>query len=174
MKAIKTQLDLEKMIDELSLEMDETSDYALIQKGFDTEEDAINIVFDKYNLNHIKRLLAKSGYYQQSQDFLIGKNNDNWELISIKDVIYIEGLNNDTYIHVNEGEYKVKQKLYELELQLKSKLFVRVSKSYIVSVHHIKRIKPHFNGKLILHMRDHTKIEVTRHYVTDFRTVLGM
>jgi two-component system LytT family response regulator len=174
MKIIKTKVDISKLKESLLLSHDDDSNYCLIENGMTGEKDLINIYFDPNDITKARNLLIESGYYATNSDHILGKNENEFILIQLREVIYIEGLNNDTYIHTNGNEYTTKQKLYELEQLLYSKKFIRVSKSYIVSVNHIIRIKPTFNGKLILKLKNNIELEVSRHYIGAFRKYLGM
>ena len=73
-----------------------------------------------------------------------------------------------------QKEFIIKEKLYELELKLQDRLFARISKSYIISIYQIEKIKPTFNGKLNLILSSREQLEVSRHYIADFRKILGM
>lgn len=174
MKIIRSQTATTTILSDLDLIIDNTSSFVLIEKGFETLANCINIIFEEYSIPLIKELLSKSGYYKTQKDHLIGKHDDDLELIRIDDIVYIEGINNDTFIHTINKEYSVKDKLYELESKLQDRLLVRISKSYIVSINHINKIKPTFNGKLLLILDNNISLEVSRHYITAFRQVLGM
>lgn len=174
MKIIRSKTDTKAIIKDLGLILDDKSSFALIESSMQCEDDCINIVFSEYNPTKIKELINKSGYYKTQKNHLVGKKDQDLELVSINDVVYIEGINNDTYAHTKDSEYLLKDKLYELEAKLQDKLFVRVSKSYIVSINHIKKIKPTFNGKLLLIIESNIQLEVSRHYISDFRKILGM
>lgn len=174
MKLIRSNVDQKQMEKELNIVIDDSSIFTLIEKGFDPVEDCINIIFSTYNPTNIKEMMNKSGYFKTQTEHIVGKTEQGLELISIKDIIYIEGINNDTYFHTKDKEYSIKDKLYELEIKLQDKLFVRISKSYIVSIAHINKIKPTFNGKLLLILNNNVQLEVSRHYLSDFRKVLGM
>ncbi len=174
MKIIKTNLDLETIKQYLAIEINESSHFALIEKGFEPVTNSINIVFDKENLSEARNLLMESGYYSSDTLHLVGKKNDEIHIVKLEDILYIEGINNDTYLHTMNEEYQIKQKLYELETLLFDKQFIRISKSYIVSIQKIKNIKPTFQGKLILKLENKTELEVTRHYLQGFRSYLGM
>lgn len=169
MRIIKSN-DNELLMKEYSLVLDPTSDYALIEKGFEPEVGLINIVFD--DVKGIKDMLNTSNYYK-SKNHLIGKKEDEQFLVQVEDIIYIEGINNDTYVYTTDDVYMVKDKLYELENTLFDKKFVRVSKSFIVSINYIDRIKPTFNGKLVLKLMNGQSLEVSRHYLKSFRKYLG-
>jgi DNA-binding LytR/AlgR family response regulator len=170
MKTIKTNNQSLKERYTNSLASD--SNYAIIEKGFDPIANAINIVFEEGNIDKLESLLDESGYYKE--DYLMGKKGDASSLIAIKDIFYIEGINNDTYLHDENNEYKLKKKLYTLEENLRSRLFIRISKSYIVNVNKISKIKPLLNGKLLLILENDIRLEVTRHYLPSFKTLLGM
>ena len=175
MNQIKTTLNKETLKKTLNLIIDESSSYVLIENGDIGINNKINIFFDPNDLTQTKNLLQNSGYYQSIKtDHLIGKINEDVHLIPLSKIIYIEGINNDTYATTHNNEYKIKDKLYELEIKLKNEKFVRISKSFIVSVNSITKIKPTFNGKLVLFMNNNTKLEVSRHFLQSFKTYLGM
>ncbi|HOI47653.1 MAG TPA: LytTR family DNA-binding domain-containing protein [Bacilli bacterium] len=175
MKKIITSVNQEDLIRELGLVMSENSSYVLIEEGQEAIPKAINIVFDPNEIEQTRELLVLAGYYKNIQrKHLIGRLNDDVHILTYDQIMYIEGIDNDTFVTTNKGEYRVKEKLYELENQLASFQFVRVSKSYIVSVMKIAKIKPTFQGKLILVMDNQQKLEVTRHYLPSFKQYLGL
>lgn len=174
MKIIKSKMDENIIINDLGLSLDNDSPYALIESGFASEDDCINIVFTSYNKVLVRDLLSKAGYFTKSNNHILGKQNDQMELIHLKDIAYFEGINNDTYIHTKDMEYSTKLKLYEIDEMYQNRLFIRISKSYIVSLHHISKIKPTFNGKLNLELHNGVQLEVSRHYIKKFRNLLGM
>jgi len=174
MRIVKTKNTKLNLIKELDLTIDSNSLFALIELGQEVEVDCINIVFGNDNIKNIKDLINKSGYYKTQKNHLIGKKDDEIHLIEMKDIVYIEGINNDTFVHTKKDEFIIKEKLYELELKLQDRLFARISKSYIISIYHIEKIKPTFNGKLNLILSSREQLEVSRHYIADFRKILGM
>lgn len=174
MKIIRTSKETDQVINDLNLIMNNDSFFVLVEDGFETVPGLINIVFKDYNTSLIRDLLMKAGYYSSNSNHILGKINDELELIKLKDIVYFEGVNNDTYVKTSTNEYITKLKLCEIEELYHTKLLVRISKSFIVSLHHIKKIKPTFNGKLILVLDNGDSLEVTRHYIKNFRNMLGM
>ena len=175
MRVIKTTQPISQIQEELDLTIHPNSSYALIENGAIGVENCINVYFDPTDLKSAKKRLIEAGYYQNDTiEHLVGKINDEMHVIPLQDVLYIEGINNDTYVHTLHESYLIKDKLYELEKSLTSKTFVRISKSYIVSLYKIEKIKPTFQGKLVLFLQGHTKLEVSRHYVPQFKQTLGM
>lgn len=175
MKELRTTMKKDIIIETLQLQMDPSSSYCLIENGQVGIENMINIYFDPNKLDLAKQLLKDSGYYDKEPvHHIIGKKDGDRHIIPLKDIIYIEGINNDTYIHTQTDMYDVQEKLYQLEERLPHKQFIRISKSYIVSLYRIKKIKTSFQGKLKLILVNGTTLDVTRHYVKAFKHVLGM
>lgn len=173
MKVIKTSNNIDDIKKKLKLVIDDKSNYSLIENGMKAVDNCINIYFDSNNLEKAYELIMQSGYYNNNSEYLLGKINDNIHMVEISKIIYIEGINNDTYIYTNNGHYLIKEKLYELEALLYDKKFVRIAKAYIVNIKHINHIKPTFNGKLIIKLSNNLALEVSRHYLQKFKKYLG-
>ncbi len=58
--------------------------------------------------------------------------------ILYKDILYIEGLSNYVIIHTGKKQYVVYLRLIDLQNTLPKNKFVRIHKSYIVSLSHVK------------------------------------
>lgn len=175
MKQLITNKNQSEIIKLLDLELDPNSSYVLVENGLNPLENCINIFFDPKDLNNVKSLLHEANYYRnRNRNHIVGRLDEDVHLVLLRDVIYIEGINNDTYAHTAKREFSIKEKLYELEPQLIDKKFIRISKSYIVSIHKVEKIKPQINGKLLLFMSNNVKLEVSRHYLPSFKKLLGM
>lgn len=95
-------------------------------------------------------------------------------LIKYTDVMYFEAVNKITYSETVNGQYVVKEKLYELEEKLNIHSFLRVSKSHIVNIDFIDKIIPWIGSKYILEMKNSAQIDVTRSYYQSFKKRLGI
>ncbi len=95
-------------------------------------------------------------------------------LIKYADVMYFEAVNKITYSEAINGQYVVKEKLYELEEKLNIHSFLRVSKSHIVNIDFIDKIIPWIGSKYILEMKNSAQIDVTRSYYQSFKKRLGI
>ncbi|WP_340114206.1 LytR/AlgR family response regulator transcription factor [Maribellus mangrovi] len=63
--------------------------------------------------------------------------------VNIDDIIYIEGLGNYATIHTNNEKIVTYKSLGDVLDLLPAKLFVRIHKSYIVAIQHIKSYEVH-------------------------------
>ena len=71
-------------------------------------------------------------------------------------------------------KYRIKDKLYQLEEELAAEGFIRINKSEIVNILHIREIVPWFNGRLLLKLDNKREVEVSRSYAGNFKDFLGL
>jgi len=94
--------------------------------------------------------------------------------LAIEKILYIESVDEHTYLYSEDCVYASHRKLYELEQFLKHTTFVRISKSCIVNTRCLIHVKPLFDGKLIATMMNKEELVVNRHYVKGFKEVFGL
>lgn len=101
---------------------------------------------------------------------LLGKKkNGRIEMLAVIDVYYVEAIGRDVYAYTSLDGFQLKQKLYELD---HVEGFVRINKSTIVNVLHVKSMIALLNGKLLLTLSDEQELDVSRKYVKPFKTYL--
>lgn len=119
-------------------------------------------------------IITEKEYIDFKRDSILGKKEDTYELIELEDIIYIESLNTETFIRNRKGKYKIKDKLYELEKKLEGTQFLRVSKSFIINIKMVETIKPSYNLRFELNMKNGDKVYVTRSYYQAFKEYIGL
>lgn len=92
--------------------------------------------------------------------------------IPIMDVMYIESVDNRTFLYTEDQTYESKQRIYELEEMLKQRHFIRISKSSIVNLMKIQSIRPALNGRFSAILCNGEEIIISRKYVADFKKTL--
>jgi two-component system response regulator LytT len=108
------------------------------------------------------------------RDTFIGLIQDTYELIRYEEIIYIESFGHEIICHTPQKEYQIKEKLYEVESILHDSGFIRINKSQIISKAYIKEIKPTFNYRMILVLKNGEKVFVTRNYYQAFKKFIGL
>ena len=108
------------------------------------------------------------------QGHLIGQLDEKYKIINYQDIILFEAQSGIIYARTNDKEYRVKEKLYQLEEELAAEGFIRINKSEIVNILHIKEIVPWFNGRLLLKLYIKKEVEVSRSYAGYFKDFLGL
>jgi two-component system, LytTR family, response regulator len=78
---------------------------------------------------------------KNNESFLMVRSDKKLTKIFCKEISYIEAYGNYIFIHRGDNNVISKQTLTEFEKQLPSDKFIRVHKSYIISLHAIKYIE---------------------------------
>ena len=72
---------------------------------------------------------------------LQAKKDGEWYFINSSDVLYFESVDNRTFLYTEDDIMEVKLRLYELEVSLSDKDFIRISKFQIVNINKIRSLK---------------------------------
>jgi DNA-binding LytR/AlgR family response regulator len=130
----------------------------LISKGYEISDNA-DFILSERNVH---------------ANYIIGRKNNEIYRLRTKDISHIESFSHDVIAHSDGEEYKISERLRRLEEILDPEEFLRISNSVIVSVSHIKSIKPALTQKFILTLTDGSKTDVTRTYYYIFKEFLGI
>ena len=105
---------------------------------------------------------------------LIGKKGDEIYRINVSDISHIESFAHDVIAYTDKDSFKISERLKTLTTILDPSSFIRISNSVIISVDHIKRIKPAFTQKFIVTMKNGARVDVTRSYYYIFKEFIGI
>jgi DNA-binding LytR/AlgR family response regulator len=130
-------------------------DYLMKPVTFERFFKAVNKYFAAKNQNQIS-LENESGFDDHA--FIYVKENKKVIKIYLKEIHFIEGLNEYIRIHTDNRRVVVKSSLQAIEKKLPSELFIRVHKSYIVSIPRIRA----FNATTI--ELENAKVRIGRNY----------
>lgn len=176
---------LKEFLESRNFIITDEAELSLVERGKPLPEDGVSIVFNPDKMEELISLLKNLFADENRSDadkqgaslpgHLLGQTGDNYELINYQDIILLETELGDIYARTNRGkDYRIKEKLYELEELLAGEGFIRINKSNIVNILHINEIVPWFNGRLLLKLNNHKEVEVSRSYAGDFKEFLGM
>lgn len=171
-KAIMTEL-----LSTRGIGIDEDAQICLAEKGEQIPDTKVGILFEMTSLKVLMELLNHFIIpLNKENSSIVGRlDEERYELIPYSRVCCFEGRGNFVFCITAAGEFRIKEKLYELEMKLPKNRFIRVSKSYIVNISNIKEIIPWFGGRLVLRFTDIGKeVEVSRSQVRSFREFLDM
>ena len=111
---------------------------------------------------------------RSNQERLTGYSDEKIIKLQDKEIFYFEAVDNKVFAYTQNGVYEVRKKLYELEETYVYSDFLRISKSSIVNVAKIAYLKPTFNGRFEATLKNNEKIIISRQYVNDLKTKLGI
>ena len=92
--------------------------------------------------------------------------------VAVSDILYIETVDNKSFVYTQKNVYETKQKLYELEEMLKEKRFLRISKSMLLNLMKVSSIKPALNSGFTAELISGEQVVITRKYVADLQKAL--
>lgn len=106
--------------------------------------------------------------------YLIGRRGEEIFRLKTCEISHIESFSHEIIAHCGGEECRLTETLRRLESILDPAEFLRVSNSVIVSVNHIRSIRPALSQKFVLTMSDGSKVDVTRSYYYSFKDTLGI
>ncbi len=105
---------------------------------------------------------------------IAARKGDEMHILDAAGVLYVEAVDRETFLYTQGNVYESELKLYELENQLGSKGFFRVSKSCIINLKKIKSLKAEINRRILVTMVNGEQIIVSRMYADELRKRLGV
>lgn len=105
---------------------------------------------------------------------LQAKKDNEWYFINSSDALYFESVDNRTFLYTKDDVMEVRQRLYELEVILSDKDFIRISKSQIVNINKIRSLKPELNRTILATMCNGERLYISRKYVQAIRNMLSI
>ncbi len=104
-------------------------------------------------------------YVQSKGESLVGyQNGHEMFSIPIQNIYYIEAVGALVFAYTKEEVYELKSRLYEMEIILEKKRFVRVSKSILLNMNKLLFLKPVVNGKFSAKLENEEDIIISRQY----------
>jgi DNA-binding LytR/AlgR family response regulator len=101
---------------------------------------------------------------------VIGYKDGKAYKISLRDIFYIESVDNKTFLYLADAVYDTDKRLHTWEKDLTDNNgFVRISKAVILNTAKLISVEPMLGGRWIAHLENGEKQVINRHYVTSFR-----
>lgn len=132
------------------------------------EEEEIIIKCKELNsdIEKIQNIISK--ILERREQIIFYKGNIEY-YIPLDEILFFETEANSIYGHVKDDMYEIKYRLYQLEEMLPIE-FIRVSKSTILNVRHIRSINRNIiSSSTIEFHNSHKKTYVSRHYYQEFK-----
>ena len=143
----------------------------IIEESDDYQENEILIKCQNQNDEEIQRIIQN---IQSLQTSLICKKEKAYLRIYLENILYIESIDEKTFHYTIDDVYEASQKLYELEQNLQSQGFLRISKSCILNLEYLQHVRALFNGKYEATLTNNEKLTINRSYVAAFKKAFGL
>ena len=104
---------------------------------------------------------------------LVVRSQDHAWFVRVADIEWIEAADYNVRIHTAAQTYTTRETLSGLADQLDPRRFVRIHRSTIVNLDHVREIQPYFHGAYVLVLRDGTELRLSRARRHAFEEALG-
>jgi len=101
------------------------------------------------------------------------RSSKSFVIVETADVDWIEADDDYARLHVGPRTHLVRETLNALEKQLDPSVFVRIHRSVIVRVSHVKELLPAAHGDYVVRLSDGTKLRLSRSYRDRLGAALG-
>lgn len=136
-------------------------------------EPTVQVLTDRMTdeVNEIVRRLSEEG----GGALLTGQRDDALEILKPEQIVRIYSSDGKVYAVTKNGEYVMRQRIYELEDRLSTGGgFVRISNSEIINLSHVKKFDLSLAGTICVSMSDGSITYVSRRYVPKIKQKLGI
>lgn len=151
------------------------------------EVNALDYVLKPFEQERIQRAVTKAYKVLQSRhtestkkepekmvERLTIETDERIYLIPFSEILYCEVQGKQTTIFTKEGSYTTHTTLSAIENSLKSTVFLKAHRSYVINQKEIKEIQPWFNQTFQLTMTNGGKVPVSRSYLKRFKAAVGL
>ena len=144
-----------------------------INTNISNEFDEESITINAPKLTDEIQNIIKYIYNTSVMPTQIVANKDNKiYFIDLKNVICFFSKDKNNYVRIEDGIYKVKYKLYELEELLVDRDFIRISNSCIINIKQVECFDTSILGTVIVKFKDNTQEIVSKRKFAQLKKLL--
>ncbi len=142
---------------------------SITEIGKDQEEE---VVIRCHEVNDEVLSIVKK--LKKNDNIILGNSGSEVFRISVKDIFYIESVDNKNFIYCQNQVFDTKARLYELEEKLAGTKMFRCSKAMILNLAKVRSVAPSMNGRFEARLTNGESVIISRQYVPNLKKRLGM
>ena len=113
-------------------------------------------------------------YIKRFGNSLTATDNGEHFNVPVDDILYIESVDKKTFIYTDTRTLMSEKRLYELEELLDRRDFFRCSKSVILHLNKVERLKPEITRNILATLVNGERVVVSRRYAPELKKLLGI
>lgn len=113
---------------------------------------------------YIRRPAVEAHLQQPGMDRLLLRSGGRVIFLDPHDVAWIEANDNYVVFHTSTERHTVRMTMNKLEKMLRSDLFIRIHRSTIVNVEHVRELRPLAHGDYSIFLGNGVELTLTRSY----------
>ncbi len=126
------------------------------------------ITKDENNIEELISSLNKDKDVSYSSHLFVQKSEKLLNL-SVSEIIHLEASGDYTVLTTKTDQYLSSSGISKLEVKLDPEIFIRIHRSTIINLKHLKEIEKHFNGGLVVKMENGKNFPVSRTYAKEIK-----
>ena len=95
-------------------------------------------------------------------------------IVALEDIFFIESVDKKTFVYTSDKVLSTEKRLYELEALLDGRNFFRCSKSVILNLGKIVKLKPEITRNILATLENGEVVVISRRYAADLKSILGI
>lgn len=103
---------------------------------------------------------------------IVGMRENQLSIINTQDIICIYSEEKNTFCRTENGTYKIKQKLYEIEGLFSTSEFIRISNSCIVNLKYVECFDVGTIGSMFVKLKDGKQETVSKRRISEIMKIL--
>lgn len=152
-------------------------DYVLKPVKKERFDKMLDRVIDRYDQNELKadhhkiltKLLKDEEKYLKK---IATKRKGIITFIAVNSIVYVESEGSFTKLHLTDHFEVCNFSIKQLEKALDPSQFVRVQKSFIINIDHIKSMESYFHGEYLISMSNEQTVKLSRGYKQNLDRIL--
>ena len=113
-------------------------------------------------------------YISRFDERIMGMADGHAHNVSVSEILYIESVDKKTFLYTQGSVLSTDKRLYELEEMLDEKTFFRCSKSVIVNLDKITKLKPEVTRNILATLTNGEVIVISRRNVKALKELIGV
>jgi len=115
---------------------------------------------------------AALAFMERHKKKLVGKVDGTAIVFSPEDILYVEKVDDKTFVYTLDNVIQMDISLFSLEIMLSDECYFRCSKSMIVNVNKVDKLKSLSSNRIDVTLANNEHVMISRTYASDFRKLL--
>lgn len=121
-----------------------------------------------------EEMLEVLAYFKERTTKIVATQSNALFLLVPSDVFYAEAVDGKTFLYTKEDVFETQDSLSGLESKCGSVGYLRIGKSQIVNLRHIKMLRSLSDRRIEITLNNDEKMIVSRHYAQALKEKLGV
>jgi len=107
------------------------------------------------------------------RDRFVIRADGRYIMLKPREIEYIEAAGNYLQLHVGDKQFTVRETMASLETRLDNQRFVRIHRSTLINLDHVKELEATFHGEYVITLRNGQRVTLSRTYRSKLEQILG-